>query len=87
MLITGVSGLLGNNLGYYFKDKFDIRWGKIEFDMFYFAAIAAVLLAWSGTLVEHSDWVIALAFLIGAFLSAFAGWIGLFVCARTGFFG
>jgi len=24
MLITGVSGLLGNNLAYYFKDKFDI---------------------------------------------------------------
>jgi K(+)-stimulated pyrophosphate-energized sodium pump len=34
-----------------------------------FAVIAAVLLAWSGTLVEHSDWVIAVAFLIGAALS------------------
>ncbi len=24
MLITGVSGLLGSNLAYYFKDKYDI---------------------------------------------------------------
>ena len=24
MLITGVSGLLGNNLAYYFRDKYDI---------------------------------------------------------------
>jgi hypothetical protein len=37
-----------------------------------FAAIAAVLLAWSGaTLHPNSDWVIAIAFLIGAFFSAF----------------
>ena len=35
-----------------------------------FAVIAAALLAWSGTLVPHSDWVIAVAFLIGAFFSA-----------------
>ena len=39
----------------------------------YFAVIAAVLLAYSGTLVETSSWVIAISFLIGAFTSAFAG--------------
>lgn len=48
-----------------------------------FAAIAAVLLGWSGTLVEHSDWVIAIAFLIGAFFSAFAGWIGMNVATKA----
>ncbi|MBL0128708.1 MAG: sodium-translocating pyrophosphatase [Flavobacteriales bacterium] len=48
-----------------------------------FAAIAAVLLAWSGTLVEHSDWVIAIAFLIGAFFSAFAGWIGMSIATKA----
>ncbi len=48
-----------------------------------FAAIAAVLLAWSGTLVEHSDWVIAVAFLIGAFFSAFAGWIGMNIATKA----
>ena len=48
-----------------------------------FAAIAAVLLAWSGTLVPHSSWVIAVAFLIGAFFSAFAGWIGMNIATKA----
>ena len=48
-----------------------------------FAVIAAVLLAWSGTLVEHSDWVIAVAFLTGAFFSAFAGWIGMSIATKA----
>ena len=48
-----------------------------------FAAIAAVLLAWSGTLHENSDWVIAIAFLIGAFFSAFAGWIGMNIATKA----
>ncbi|MBK9422373.1 MAG: sodium-translocating pyrophosphatase [Flavobacteriales bacterium] len=51
--------------------------------MIVFAAIAAALLAWSGTLVAHSDWVIAVAFLIGAFFSAFAGWIGMSVATKA----
>jgi K(+)-stimulated pyrophosphate-energized sodium pump len=48
-----------------------------------FAVIAAALLAWSGTLVPHSDWIIAIAFLIGAFLSAFAGWIGMNIATKA----
>ena len=48
-----------------------------------FAVIAALLLGWSGTLVEHSDWVIAVAFLIGAFFSAFAGWIGMNIATKA----
>ena len=48
-----------------------------------YAVIAAVLLGWSGTLVEHSDWVIAISFLIGAFFSAFAGWIGMSVATKA----
>ncbi len=48
-----------------------------------FAVIAAVLLAWSGTLHPHSDWVIAIAFLIGAFFSAFAGWIGMSIATKA----
>jgi K(+)-stimulated pyrophosphate-energized sodium pump len=49
----------------------------------YFAIIAAALLAYSGTITEingkpfHSSWVIAIAFLIGAFFSALAGYIGM----------
>lgn len=43
----------------------------------YFAVIAAILLAWSGTLVEHSSPVIAVSFIIGAVFSALAGYIGM----------
>ena len=42
-----------------------------------FTAIAAILLAWSGTLVEESSPVIAIAFIIGAVFSATAGYIGM----------
>lgn len=51
-----------------------------------FAAIAAVLLAWSAELdrvAKHTDWVIAIAFLIGAFFSAFAGWIGMNIATKA----
>ncbi len=49
----------------------------------YFAVIAAALLAYSGTVHEvngnkiHSHWIIAVAFLIGAFFSALAGYFGM----------
>lgn len=48
-----------------------------------FAAFAAALLAYSGTVHEingkpiHSSWIISIAFLIGAFFSALAGYIGM----------
>ena len=51
--------------------------------MSYFVIIAALLLAYSGTLIEHSSWIIAIAFLIGAFLSAFAGFIGMRIATKA----
>ncbi len=48
-----------------------------------FAVFAAALLAYSGTIHEingkeiHSSWIISISFLIGAFFSAFAGYIGM----------
>jgi len=51
-----------------------------------FAVIASVLLAWSAELsavAEHTDWVIAIAFLIGAFFSALAGWIGMSIATKA----
>jgi K(+)-stimulated pyrophosphate-energized sodium pump len=48
-----------------------------------FAAVAAALLGWSGTLVPYSDWVIAIAFLIGAVFSAFAGWVGMNIATKA----
>ena len=51
--------------------------------MSYFVIIAGLLLAYSGTLIEHSSWIIAVAFLIGAFLSAFAGFIGMRIATKA----
>ncbi len=54
-----------------------------------FAVFAAALLAYSGTIHEingkeiHSSWVISIAFIIGAFLSAFAGYIGMNVATKA----
>lgn len=55
----------------------------------YFAVIAAALLAYSGTVHEvngkeiHSHWIIAVAFLIGAFLSALAGYWGMRIATQA----
>ncbi len=48
-----------------------------------FAAITAVILGWSGTLIEHSSPIIAIAFLIGAVFSAVAGYIGMKVATKA----
>lgn len=49
----------------------------------YFAVIAVILLAWSGTTVQNSSPVIAISFLIGAFLSAFAGYLGMRIATKA----
>lgn len=49
----------------------------------YFAVITAILLGWSGTLVEDSSPIIAVAFLIGAVLSAVAGYIGMKIATKA----
>jgi len=49
----------------------------------YFVILAAILLAWSGTLVETSSWVIAVSFVIGAVTSAFAGYIGMNIATKA----
>ncbi len=43
----------------------------------YFVIIAALLLALMGSSNEHSHWAIAISFIIGAILSATAGYIGM----------
>jgi K(+)-stimulated pyrophosphate-energized sodium pump len=49
----------------------------------YFAVIGAILLGWSGTLVEDSHPIIAVSFLVGAVLSAFAGYIGMKIATKA----
>ncbi len=49
----------------------------------YFVVIAGILLAWSGTLVTTSSPIIAIAFVIGALLSAFAGYLGMRIATKA----
>ena len=49
----------------------------------YFAIIAGILLAYSGTTVETSSPLIAGSFLIGAVFSAFAGYIGMNIATKA----
>src|SRR5690554_2244577 len=51
--------------------------------MAYFVVIAGLILAWSGTLVENSSPIIAISFLIGAVLSASAGYIGMNIATKA----
>jgi K(+)-stimulated pyrophosphate-energized sodium pump len=49
----------------------------------FFVIIAGLLLAWSGTTVATSSPIIALSFLCGAFLSAFAGYLGMRIATKA----
>ncbi|QKJ30837.1 sodium-translocating pyrophosphatase [Mucilaginibacter mali] len=49
----------------------------------YFVIIAALLLAYSGTTVENSSPLIAISFIVGAFLSAFAGFVGMRIATKA----
>jgi K(+)-stimulated pyrophosphate-energized sodium pump len=49
----------------------------------YFVVVAGILLAWSGTTVATSSPVIAISFVIGAFLSAFAGYLGMRIATKA----
>lgn len=49
----------------------------------YFVVIAAVLLAFMGTRNPNSHWGIAIAFIIGAFFSALAGYIGMRIATKA----
>jgi K(+)-stimulated pyrophosphate-energized sodium pump len=49
----------------------------------YFVIIAGVLLAFMGTRNPNSHWAIAIAFIIGAFFSALAGYIGMRVATKA----
>ncbi|HBH07704.1 MAG TPA: sodium-translocating pyrophosphatase [Flavobacteriales bacterium] len=48
-----------------------------------FVVFAGALLGWSGTQVEHSSWIIAVTFVIGAVFSATAGYIGMSIATKA----
>lgn len=48
-----------------------------------FGLIVSVILGYSGTLVENSSAFIGVSFLVGAFISAFAGYIGMNIATKS----
>ena len=51
--------------------------------MSYFVIIAALLLGFMGFTDKNSDWTIALAFVVGAFFSALAGFLGMRIATKS----
>ena len=49
----------------------------------YFVVVAGILLAYSGTTVHTSSPIIAVSFIVGAFLSAFAGFLGMRIATKA----
>jgi len=50
----------------------------------YYAVIAAILLGWSGTSTSvNSHWIISISFIIGAVLSALAGYFGMNIATKA----
>jgi len=73
--MTELSGYIADGAMAFLKAEWKI--------LSYFVVVAAVLLAWSGTTVATSSWVIAISFICGAFLSAFAGFIGMRIATKA----
>jgi K(+)-stimulated pyrophosphate-energized sodium pump len=48
-----------------------------------FSIVAAIILGWSGTLVETSSPLIAVSFIVGAILSAYAGYLGMNIATKA----
>ncbi|HIF15101.1 MAG TPA: sodium-translocating pyrophosphatase, partial [Bacteroidetes bacterium] len=48
-----------------------------------FVVVVAALLAWNGTRVEGSSWLVSVSFILGAICSALAGFIGMKVATKA----
>src|ERR1700761_2919359 len=73
--MTELSGYIADGAMAFLKAEWKI--------LSYFVVVAAILLAWSGTTVATSSPVIAVSFITGAFLSAFAGFIGMRIATKA----
>jgi len=73
--MTELSGYIADGAMAFLKAEWKI--------LSYFVIIAAILLAYSGTTVPNSSPVIAISFITGAFLSAFAGFIGMRIATKA----
>ncbi|MEJ5304956.1 MAG: sodium-translocating pyrophosphatase [Ignavibacteria bacterium] len=51
--------------------------------LIFFALVVAILLAISGASEENSSPLVGVSFLVGAFASALAGWIGMYIATKS----
>ncbi len=51
--------------------------------LFFFVVVVAILLAVSNHSDEHSSWLIAVSFIVGAFCSALAGFLGMMAATKS----
>jgi K(+)-stimulated pyrophosphate-energized sodium pump len=70
-----ISGHIANGAMAFLKAEYKV--------LAYFVVIAAILLGIMGASNENSHWSIALAFVVGAFFSALAGYIGMRIATKS----
>jgi K(+)-stimulated pyrophosphate-energized sodium pump len=70
-----ISGHIANGAMAFLKAEYKI--------LTYFVILASMLLAWLGSSHENSHWSIGIAFVVGAFFSALAGYIGMRIATKA----
>ncbi|MEY3342547.1 MAG: hypothetical protein RL090_231 [Bacteroidota bacterium] len=70
-----ISGHIANGAMAFLKAEYKI--------LAYFVILASLLLAWLGSSHENSHWSIGIAFVVGAFFSALAGYIGMRIATKA----
>ncbi|MFM7079865.1 MAG: sodium/proton-translocating pyrophosphatase, partial [Bacteroidota bacterium] len=70
-----ISGHIANGAMAFLKAEYKI--------LTYFVILASLLLAWLGSSHENSHWSIGIAFVVGAFFSALAGYIGMRIATKA----
>ena len=70
-----ISGHIANGAMAFLKAEYKI--------LTYFVILASMLLAWLGNSHENSHWSIGIAFVVGAFFSALAGYIGMRIATKA----
>jgi K(+)-stimulated pyrophosphate-energized sodium pump len=73
--MTEIAGYIADGAMAFLKAEYKV--------MGYFVVIAALLLGFMGMSDANSHWTIALAFIVGAFFSALAGFLGMRIATKS----
>lgn len=73
--MTRIAGFIEDGAMAYLKAEYRI--------LSIFVVLVAILLGWMGSLSDDSSWMIALSFILGAFCSGFAGFLGMRIATKA----